>query len=66
MEFAVLRVIENDYFLIGKYDTLEDAKAAAKEYYESSKERMMVIVIKGNLDENNRPVGKYLFYGAWY
>ena len=64
--FAVTRVSGNKRSILGKYDTLSEAKAEGERIYQGSTERMMISLIEADFDENDQIVGhKYKLYHVW-
>ena len=64
--FALTKVAGNSRSILGKYDTLSEAKAEGERIYQGSAERMMISLIEAEFDENDQIIGnKYKLYQVW-
>ena len=64
--FAVTKVAGNTRSILGKSDTLSEAKAEGERIYQGSIERMMISLIETDFDENDQTIGnKYKLHHVW-
>ncbi len=64
--FAVMRVEGNDRYILGKYDTLQEAMQAGNRIYNSCSERMLLSLIEAGFDEMDHIIGnRFKIYHVW-